>query len=215
MSAAFSSARGATSIIPHLLPGLYISTPSPHPNCLATILVSLIHHLVSTYPSQSLFQQYLGDIPPSLLPRKSDASKWINALSRSLRTHNFIKFEELTRLSNITPFLDPQRKLSSSSESTPSYHGVADLPRQALYEIIESLRVKARSTSWDIIRSAYREVSSGSETGDWLARSLFLKSFRPYGPTVGAEQWLEQQSPLGHVRPKEGIINRWIIYKVR
>jgi hypothetical protein len=183
-----------------------------------TILVSLLHHLVVAYPSQSLFQQHLDAIPSSLLPQHSPASKWINSLSRSLRTRNYIKFEELTRPSAITPLLENSDLLSDSFGSlslSPQDGRHEGLPRQALYEIVDLLRNKARATSWDVIRSAYRELSCGTEAGDWLTRSLCLKSLLPYGISAEAEQWLEQQSPLGHVRAKEGAVGRWIVCKVR
>ncbi|KAF9468637.1 hypothetical protein BDZ94DRAFT_1279714 [Collybia nuda] len=219
LSVAFNSTKQTTPIISHLLPDLYLIVSPPHHNRPVTILISLVHHLVATYPSQSLFQQHLDTIPLSLLPKNSKASKWINSLARSLRARNFIEFERLTGPFTIGRLFDAQDTPSNppkgSSPMLSTNGRLADLSHSALYEIIDSLRSKTRGTSWDVFRSAYREVSCASETGNWLARSLFLNPLGPHTATIGVDQWFKQQSQLGHVRPKEGTADKWIVCKFR
>ena len=221
----FDAPKQTTSIIPHLLPDLYLSSPPPHPNCTATILISLVHHLVASYPSQLSFRQHLNEIPSSLVHRALEVLQWMSSLSRSLRTRNYIKFEELTRPSAISQLfsgsgpdtdalLTPLASLSIVAEDNSN-----SLPKRALEVLVDNLRRKARATTWNIIRAAYREFScataaEGCETRDWLARSLCLRPLSPYEVAFDVEMWLEKQRPLGYVRRKEGVDGRWILCKV-
>ena len=223
----FDVPRQTTAIIPHLLPALYISSPPPHHHCTATILVSLLHNLVAGYPSQSSFRQYLDTVPSSLSQRNPEALKWINSLSRSLRTRNYIKFEELTRRSVIAQLFDDSgTSLNSSTDELPtalaslslfSRNTNHTLPRQALEVLVASLRRKARAMAWDVIRASYREFSctEGSGTQDWLARSLCLRPLVQHEVEHDVQMWLKQQDLLGYVRKKEGADGRWIVCKVR
>lgn len=66
--------------------------------------------------------------------------------------------------------------------------GEVDLEVEALGTLVEALLEKARGRTWDVLRTAYRELSlrtapgpSGSvkgTTGEWLARSLVLRPRR-------------------------------------
>ena len=220
----FDTPKQTTSVIPHLLPDLYLSSPPPHHNCTITILVSLLHHLVATYPSQLSFRQCLDEIPSSLMPRSLETLQWINSLSWSLRTRNYIKFEELTRLSAISQlFTVSGTDTDTLSTALASLSIVPDnnnsLPRRAFEVLVDNLRRKTRATTWNVIRAAYREFSCAtaaeeSGTPDWLARSLCLRRLLPYEVAIDADMWLEQQSLLGYVRRKEGTDRRWIVCKV-
>ena len=123
-----------------------------------------------------------------------------------------------------------------------------DLALGAIGVLVEALLEKARGTTWRVLRTAYREVSLGATpttsptsstsalrrdtgtTGDWLARSLVLRSLHP--PTPGAagpdsdidgggvghaqlEAWLEERCGKGEARRKEGegMEGRWIFVK--
>ncbi|KAF5382473.1 hypothetical protein D9615_003027 [Tricholomella constricta] len=217
LAAAFESPKQSTSIIPHLVPSLYVSSPAPHDNLLASVVISLLHHLVVAYPSQSSFRQHFASIPSGLIPRNSAASKWIVSLAKSLRTQNYAAFELSTRPSSISRLFEGFNDLSSALKSMSISSGEGgSLSRQALSGLVHSLRSKARETTWEIIRSAYREVScTNEETQTWLGSSLCLQSVVPYGRGIGAEDWLEQQSMHGHTRHKDGVVGRWIIYKAR
>ncbi|KAG5646515.1 hypothetical protein DXG03_003282 [Asterophora parasitica] len=219
LAVTFESPKQSTSIIPHLLPHLYLSAPSPHGNRLLSVLISLLHHLVAAYPSQSSFRQHLATIPGEFMPKGSAAAKWIVALARSLRTHNYAAFELLTRPSSISKIVDDHDSddLSSALKTMSISNGdVRSLPRRALFGLVSSLRSKARETAWEIVRSAYREISCTSEdTSAWLASALCLKAIVPYEKDVEIEEWLEQRSEQGHTRRKEGVDGRWIIYKAR
>jgi hypothetical protein len=222
----FDAPRQTTSVIPHLLPDLYLSSPPPHLNCAATVLISLMHHLVAGYPSQLSFRQHLNLIPSSLFQQTPEALKWITSLSHSLRTRNYIKFEELTRRSPISQLFSGSGtdtdtlSTALASLSIVPEDDIGTLPRRALEALINNLRKKARATAWDVIRAAYREFScattaEGNGTRDWLARSLCLRPLVPYEVAFDADMWLEQQSLLGYVRRKEGVDGRWIVCKVR
>ncbi|KAF8073892.1 hypothetical protein FPV67DRAFT_772970 [Lyophyllum atratum] len=218
LAAVFESPRQSTSIIPHLVPTLYLTSPPPYDNRLLTVLISLLHHLVTAYPSQSSFGQHFATIPADFLPEDSAPFKWITSLARSLRTQNYTAFELLTRPSRVSELLSGDDDLSSALKSLSISHGDSGTPLayRAFYGLVHSLRDKTRAITWGIIRSAYRELSCSTEgTQVWLKDSLCLRSVVPYGRDAGAEQWLEQQSSLGHTRQKEGVAGRWIIYKVR
>lgn len=220
MTIIFDSPRQTVSIIPYLVPDLYISA-TVHRNRLPTVLISLVYHLVATYPSQRAFSQHFDMIPSSFMPKNSGARKWISSLSSCLRSRNYFKFEELTHRSTIlrlfedTTTAEPVILLASLSISARESQ---TLVQRALFSLVDSLRKKARETAWDVIRSAYRELSCHADcqgTRDWLTRSLCLQSIVHDGHDLTMDQWLEQQSSLGRVRRKEGVEGGWIVCKVR
>ncbi len=116
-----------------------------------------------------------------------------------------------------------------------------DLALEAIGVLVEALLEKARGTTWSVLRTAYREVSLGATpsssapahngrdtgtTGDWLARSLVLRTSRAPRTTGshldgGAveqgrlEAWLEERCGKGEARRKEGegMEGRWIFVK--
>lgn len=139
---------------------------------------------------------------------------------------NYIKFEELTGRSAISRlFSDSGMDTDTLSSALAPLSIVMEvnnnaLSRQALEVLIDNLRKKARATTWDVIRSAYREMSfpttaEGNGTQDWLTCSLCLRPLMPYEVELDLEMWLEQQNLLGNVRRKEGVGGQWIICKVR
>ncbi|RDB18082.1 hypothetical protein Hypma_000965 [Hypsizygus marmoreus] len=217
LSTAFESPRQTTSVIPHLLPTLYLASPPPHGNCRSAVLISLLHHLVTAYPSQSSFRQLFDTIPSSLFPKDAPAFNWIESVARSLRTQNYAIFEQLTRPAAITGLLGEADSLSNALQSLSiSSHHSASLCRRALLGLIDALRRKSRMTTWGIMRAAYREFSCTSKgTRDWLDRSLCLQSVVPYESDIEPERWLQEQSALGHTAQKERVVGKWIIYKAR
>ncbi|PFH49947.1 hypothetical protein AMATHDRAFT_146437 [Amanita thiersii Skay4041] len=213
LSSIFASPRHASAIIPYLVPELYLSCPSPHPNVMPAILVSLAHHLLVSYPSQGPFQQQLDSIPTSVFPKTSVARLWIASLSASVRTRDYAKFEKLSRQTSILHALGlPENSLPQSGSGQKS-----DLGLLAICASIDALRHRTRETTWSVMRSAYRELAcqSESQTRSWLERSLCLQSNLSSQSTMALDDWLQQQSELGTVRPKEGVEGRWIVCKIR
>jgi hypothetical protein len=221
----FDSPRQTTTILSHLIPDLYstISTPLCH----LTTLISLIHHLVAAYPSQSTFRQHLLSLPYSLLPSDSGSRLWIISLASCLRSLNYSKFEQMTRPSSFLSLLgvthEPDRKKSSetvpTSTSELTSYSSLNLAKRAFHALVDSLRIKAREKTWDVIRSAYRELACHPESGasrDWLERSLSLPSIVPACSGICVDEWLERKSQEGQVRKKDGASEgRWIVCKVR
>lgn len=217
LAIAFESPKQSTSIISHLVPGLYLASPSIQHNRLYSVLISLLHHLVVAYPSQSTFNQHLGTIPAAFLPRDSAEFQWITSVSKSLRTQNYTSFAMLTRPAHISQLLDSANCVRQSQvTSDPGGGRSASVMRQAMNVLVHSLREKARTTTWQIIRSAYREFSCTNEgTRTWLTHSLFLQSLVPHCKDIGVEKWMEERSALGHARQKEGVEGRWLVYKAQ
>lgn len=220
----FESPRQTTAIMSHLIPDLYSTTPTP--SRYATTLVSLLHHLVAAYPSQGTFRQHLASLPKTLLPLESRSHKWIVSLALSLRSLNYSKFEEVTRHSSYTAFFEfqPTRNntpvnspTSGSKPATASLFSTDDLPREAAHILVDALRTKAREKTWQIICSAYRELSCNPEsrdTRDWLERSLTLSPGN--SAVVDLDSWLEKKSEEGQVKKKDGAAQgRWILCKTR
>lgn len=98
--------------------------------------------------------------------------------------------------------------------------------------LVESLLEKAREPTWDVLRTAYREVhlrtaptgaAAGETTAAWLARSLVLRVASAgvqdlYGSDTGFDAvttWLEERSTNGEARRKEGegMEGKWILMK--
>ncbi|KAF9491774.1 hypothetical protein BDN71DRAFT_1497854 [Pleurotus eryngii] len=203
MAAIFDSQKQLNSIVPQL--------PSLHDSVSITAhLISLVHYLTDQYPRQGVFQQHLDLLPSSFLPRDSEARKWITSVSTSLRTHNYVKFAELTHPDAFLHFVVGEADPSSSVNYSAA--------RLALQAVVDSLRRRSRDDTWSILRASYREWScqDGCDwTRTWLEKCLVLRSVSPRGQNMTAEQWLEGHAKDGHVRPKEGIEGRWIVCKPR
>jgi hypothetical protein len=207
----FESQKQAASIIPTLFtrPDTADSTTTTLPNpSIHSVLISLLHHLVTSYPSQSTYNQHRTQIS---LRNGSKASDWLISLTRSLRMRNYAKFENLSGKKTVLEVI-------GESESTTTTTANSDLGTRALLFLVDSLRRKAGDSAWDTIRSAYRELScdpTSLGTKTWLRRSLCLDSVIWDDSSCEIESWLEQKLPLGHVRRKEGVEGRWIICKVK
>lgn len=191
-----------------------------------TILISLLHHLVAGYPSQGPFRLHLDSLPSSLLPPLSESYLWIASLASSLRTLNYFKIEQLTRPHSFSHLLVSQIEEPPTTESTAilvsssiSFQPSINLATKAIHTLVDSLRAKAREKTWEVIRSAYRELSCHPEsenTRRWLEHSLALTPVVPGPHVIGLDQWLVKKSQEGQVRQKEGAIEgRWIVCKFR
>ena len=203
----FDSALQTTSTLSHLIPDLYSTSTSQ--NIRMTTLISLLHHLVAAYPSQSTFRQHLSLLPSSFIPPDSKAYKWVDGVTSSLRSLNYSKFEYLTRPSSFSDFLDLPPEPTTDSTRT--------LAHDALYYLVDALRSKSREKTWKVIRSVYRELAPESTTTrGWLERSLALHTVKPGGQDIVLDTWLAKKHEEGQLKRKEGTSDcRWIVCRVK
>jgi hypothetical protein len=203
LSLIFSSPRHTSSIISQLTPSLYQLLPIPPAHPLPATILLLLYHLLSIYPSQTVFHDRLHELPVTHLPHDSATRKWLLSLAKALRTLNYVQFDTLSRAQSCTPFI-------SSSQGPPPTH--PDLPAIAMQTVLAALRAKARERTWIILRSAYRELwcHEGSETRMWLHRCLSLD-----GEEYDAESWLKGREEEGHIKSKEGADGRWIVCRIK
>ncbi|KAJ4482329.1 hypothetical protein J3R30DRAFT_2158429 [Lentinula aciculospora] len=219
----FDNPRHLNSILPY-----FISQPSEATARVLTqqtysvcaIFIALIGQLILGYPSQTLYRQSIHSIPNSLLQRSSKAYRWISSLSSSIWTNSFSKFEKLTRQSSLSELLDELSPNSLSTEfnvlslSSQPTKSNFELAGKAFCHVVNTLRTRVRHSTWNIIRSSYRELSCSvdSETRDWLIRSLALDVVRLEDAFDSAlDTWLKEKSAAGHIRPKDGVDGRWIV----
>lgn len=218
----FESPRQTTTILSHLIPDLYLKSPTP--SCHITTLISLVHHLLIAYPSQRTFHQHFSSLPASLLPVGSASDKWIRSLSLSLRSNNYFKFEELTRPSVYLALCDTSlteksdsKNLGNALKQTIYSNTPSVFSTEALHMLVDELRSKHREKTWHIIRSAYRELACNPDslTRGWLERSLALPIIDPDNKGADLDNWLEKRRDDGHLRRKDGAAEgRWIVCKI-
>ncbi|TFK73637.1 hypothetical protein BDN72DRAFT_834519 [Pluteus cervinus] len=203
LSAIYNLPRHTTSVITNLIPEFYLSCPPPRPNAEIPVLVALLHHLAAAHPSQIPFSQLSDSVPDVVFPKESNGRSWLRDLTRALRMRNYYQLERLTQRSTIVSVLQVEDGFGP----------------QAVFCLVDQLRIKARDSAWQVIRSAYKELSCQVEpngTRDWLTHSLCLGAVSPSSDdALDVDQWLSQKKILGHVQPKEGTASKWIICKVR
>lgn len=186
-----------------------------------SVLGSLLHYLVAFYPSQSMYHQHLASIPERSLPRKSEVSSWLLSITKSLRRRDYARFTILSQKATITELLEASRNQTKFKGTPPtnlssSYRD--DLATNAVLFLVDALRKKTSSTSWAVLRSAYRELwcdQAFAGTKTWLRRTLTLESVIPDNTKLSIETWLEEKESLGDVRRKDGTEARWIVCKAR
>ncbi|EGN98497.1 hypothetical protein SERLA73DRAFT_183541 [Serpula lacrymans var. lacrymans S7.3] len=208
LSVIFASPIQTTAVISHLVPDLYLSSRPPHQHRQSVTLISLLHSLVVSYPSQRHFNQCLVRLVPNFLERPSDAHTWITSLAQSLRSLNYVRFEGLTSSSVLSQFLDRPLSNKTGLTSDPVGSGMPDL---ALLTLVDHLRKRARDKTWTMIRSSYRELSLHKEGGEWLSKSLALPPTLPRDTEITLEEWMKGRYKDGHVKPKEGAEGKWIV----
>ncbi|KIK92493.1 hypothetical protein PAXRUDRAFT_13199 [Paxillus rubicundulus Ve08.2h10] len=211
LSVIFDSPVRTTSILSHLVPDIYPKATSPQPSSLTTMFVLLLHHLVTSYPSQRTYFEQIRQITPKHPERPSAGYSWISALAQSLRAQNFVRFEQLSHPDAFDHLLPPLRSRSSSK----CIGTFPNLPREAVYALISRLRSKTRDRAWIVVRNAYRELSSSDETRSWLGRRLFFDSFGSETTVVRFDEWIQERCREGHLRPREGVKDRWLVCKAR
>ncbi|KAK0464363.1 uncharacterized protein EV420DRAFT_1038279 [Desarmillaria tabescens] len=204
----FNVHRQIGSIIPHLFVDLLPANVSDEKDPSVTILVCLLYHLVAEYPSQITYRHFLDSLPSVFKFKDTPAHAWIKNLSQSIRTRNYVHFESLTRQSALVGLVGDRC-------SDPA--AIQHVEHLAFYSLVDSLHSRNRSTTWTVLRSAYRELSSHpeSETRAWLTRTLVLHLVASSKVVTDLDGWLESESLLGHIRRKEGIDGRWIVCKVQ
>ena len=217
----FESPKQIISVIPHLfLSGSdpkHISYPLLHSPSIYSIVSSLLHYLVTAYPSQSQYHQHLNSMGKDLLPRTSGLWSWLVLVTKSLRRRDYAKFATLARKSAFLQAIETSKGVISGKGTVDTPKADQQLALDATLCLLDALRMKAADTAWTIIRSAYRELSTdqaAEETKVWLSRSLSLESVYT-GDMTDAEKWLESKVSIGYVRRKEGVDGKWIVCKVR
>lgn len=204
----FNVHRQIGSIIPHLFGDLLRTNISNEKDPSVAILVCLLYHLVAEYPSQLTYRNFLDSLPSVFRFKDTSAYTWIKNLSRSIRTRNYVQFELLTHQSALVDLV---------GDRCPDPTSIQHVARLAFYFLVDCLHSRNRSTTWTVLRSAYRELSchSESETRAWLTRTLVLHPVASPKAVADLDGWLESESLLGHVRRKDGVDGRWIVCKVR
>ncbi|KAL1719031.1 hypothetical protein EV715DRAFT_199923 [Schizophyllum commune] len=211
--------RRIAPIVSQITPEPYEGIEGPHPHAALAPTIALLYHLAASFPSQAIFQQQLGLFqqgPSSLLPPDSPEYTWIRSLAASLRQMNVARFSRLTA--------PPAIPLTKPDELARALDDLRALAEQALHAALDMLREKVREHAWDVLRTAYKELSSTADGAPWLARSLAL-DIEP-GSVEGEPgskdeasglqdlaRWLEGQAQLGRVKRKEGVEGRWLVCK--
>ncbi|KAI5827635.1 hypothetical protein K523DRAFT_373919 [Schizophyllum commune Tattone D] len=231
--------RRISPVVSQITPELYEGIEGPHPNAPLAFTIALLYHLAASFPSQMMYQQQMALFQqgsPSLLPPDSSEYTWIRALAASLRQMNVARFSGLAQPSAI-PISEPgelahaldnlslgERTTSAALQSPTAAPRDTTIPRSsralagdALQAALDMLREKVREHAWDVLRAAYKELSSTADGAPWLARSLVLDvETRSEHEEPGAEdlaRWLEGQAQLGRVKRKEGVEGRWLVCK--
>lgn len=219
LSIIFDSPKQTTSIVPHLFPpesdpkypASFRSTSKRLQPSIHSVFCSLLHHLVTYYPSQGQYYQHLHSIDKFVLPRESAAFTWFACVTKCLRTRNYAKLATLTQKSSVLEMISQASKTSHARSVN------ATLGLDALLYLLDTLRQKAAETTWNVFRSAYREFSldrTAEGTKLWLVRSLSLESVYGDDRSLEPNEWAESKVSVGHVRKKEGVEDRWVICKV-
>ncbi|GJE88487.1 hypothetical protein PsYK624_045700 [Phanerochaete sordida] len=218
----FSSPKDATSAISLLIPGLYKSQSRPPPTCPAAVTASLLYYLLVAYPSQSRYGEHLDYVPKGLIP--DGIRQWLRDLTRALRQHSYSRLERLTERGAVETALG---SASARPANEPKPGAPSDLALEALCGLLDSIRSRARDTTWTILRSAYRELScpkptdapASTFTRDWLLRCLLLRRVAPNDDKKSDEQllddWLTERVSRAELRPKDGAEGRWIVCKLK
>jgi len=220
LSILFASQKHTTAIILALLddiyPKVYLTSPklkstnhSHHRHI--SLLISLINHLITQYPSQILYRQHYVSLPKDWISLAT--RKWLDSLTCSLRSGNYYKIGFLTNERYMMSALQLSMHTDTSGTSVPTQlHD--NLSIRAFKLVIDSLLTKTRASAWRIVRSAYRELwlEESYNTRRWLCDSLAMDSPRS---SESFEKWLAGAENLNELRRKEGTQDKWIVMRVR
>lgn len=209
LSVLFKSPAQTTSTLSHLFPAFYVvpaqarpptstlHTPehdtatqpvpeSPPPTALASTLIFLLHHFVSTYPSQLSFHTQLRQLHPTLQqllraplatasssgPGTPSSSPQTEPASQPADRHRRFSsdsspYDWLAALARCLRRRDYAR-LGVLTEHAAFGRFVnvdvaangdpRNLAKEAIQVLVESLLEKAREPAWNVLRTAYREV---------------------------------------------------------
>ncbi|KAL1950440.1 hypothetical protein VTO73DRAFT_5564 [Trametes versicolor] len=210
LSVLFKSPAQTTSTLSHLFPAFYVvpaqarpptstsHTPehdtatqpvpeSPPPTALASTLIFLLHHLVSTYPSQLSFHTQLRQLHPTLQqllraplatasssgPGTPSSSPQTEPASQPADRHRRFSsdsspYDWLSALARCLRRRDYARLGVLTEHATfgrfVDVNAIAangdrrNLAKEAIQVLVESLLEKAREPAWNVLRTAYREV---------------------------------------------------------
>lgn len=222
LSIIFGTPAQTTSVISHLVPNMYDAHSELHKSCSRVSIISLVYFLVAAYPSQSRYSDHLNSLPAAFV--SSSTRSWLRELTRCIRQHNFARLEQLTNRHASMQALNSGAHVPLIGQPPSAPQG-QELAQEALSTLLDTLRVKARDTTWTILRSAYRELHcpkptdvASMYTRDWLLRSLLLRSVackeEVEDDIALVDTWVQERAMLGEMRPKENTEGRWIVCKV-
>lgn len=221
LSIIFASPAQTTSVITHLIPNMYKAHKDLQKRSTLSIVASLLHFLVAAYPSQSRYFEHLSTIPRTFL--SPETQRWLKDLTRALRQRSYAILGQMTSRSSALAALhiDKEAETGKSTMDNPSY-----LALEAIFTLLDTLRAKARDTTWAIVRAAYREFycpvtndPTPPPVRDWLVRSLALQPVASRKEDVDDAKlldiWIQERVTCGELRQKEGVEGRWIICKMK
>lgn len=177
--------------MPHLVQELYKAQPSSL-SIPQTLLLCSLCHLVDHYPSQKEYRHFQTQvIPRGQLDKMSAESVWLTKLASRLRQHLVPAVLKLLR------------------ERPKSDHA---LQESAMEGLLSRLETKIRESSWEVLRTSYRQVAcqETSPTRAWLSQMLLLE-----GRDNSLDGWLVDHGKLGHCQRKEEIEGRWLLVRAR
>jgi len=200
------------------LPSDLSSSSSLHRKATALLVTSSLLSLTIAYPSQSSYYRNLEasrKLPQSPNDKVDvDCSSWIRSLRISLSLRNYAQSQRLTSSRQVNSVVD---QLVSSESSDKDNTALDDLLRQVIFKLVDSLRHKLRESSWQILRSAYRELTVSSANDDlansaWTGRALFFDIVDSDSKSMSRlDIWTQQKVSEGQLIGKEGVNGRWII----
>lgn len=165
--------------------------------------VSLLFLLEEGFPSQQTYFRHVRSLTALQLDWSCQLLQWITTLRALIAAQNYSQLCLLTELPKVNSIVDGITALDSLNR---------DLLKLAFRVIVDGLRRKLRNSVWIMLRVAYRDfnLSAGSTTPVWLARSLLLDSIS-VGGDVRIDDWMKERQQEGHCTPKEGIEGRWTL----
>lgn len=194
------------------LPKHSSATDSTHHRHLS-LLISLINHLTTRYPSQNLYLQQLASVSYDWVPVPTRT--WLKALTHAIRSGNYHQLGNLTDRDRIAQLVMPTGSCDKVTATTKPLLQLHDkLAMHAFTAAIDALRIKVRESTWRIMRSAFRELwlEEPFDTRPWLCRSL---TFDINEPLDEFDLWLSDAEKSGGIRRKEGAQGRWIVTKMQ
>ncbi|CAE6422161.1 unnamed protein product [Rhizoctonia solani] len=205
LSILYSSPVNIASSFAYLLDAYAVKPETskiPNVNKTAIGLLRFLQTLVDEFPSQRVSHRLiLGPDAQSHLPRNSAEWSFASDVASALRRNNWWALEKLTGPKTVDERLKDEPWTKPTSDSNLESETVfSKLPSRTLTHLLEQLRTKVRSSTWPVLRSAYREVVKAP----WLERSLLL-------PNEGIGEFMRTAVEKSEAVAKEAATDVWIL----